>query len=201
MALPVGMTVQFLSHLHAYLLMLSVSIYMLLLLLNFSEVRFCVCWHFHDTCTGSWTRMLSLYAVVAMLTGSGQDQFISAAATAVIFTWVTFLKYLFALKDSKICLKDLIWLLNRKPIIVLLFKSSNKIEEKYLQSTTDTVRRTIVIFSNKIRQLTSLLNCPPLNKQRTTLAVGKAFWGWLTCRIFCNIKPIGLVGISCLKQK
>lgn len=43
MALPVGMTVQFLSHLHAYLLMLSVSIYMLLLLLNFSEVRFCVC--------------------------------------------------------------------------------------------------------------------------------------------------------------
>lgn len=152
MALPVGMTVQFLSHLHAYLLMLSVSIYMLLLLLNFSEVIFCVCWHFHDTCTGSWTRMLSLYAVVAMLTGSRQDQFISATATAVIFTWVTFLKYLFALKDSKICLKDLIWLLNRKPIIVLLFKSSNKIEEKYLQSTTDTVRRTILLLKHSMKR-------------------------------------------------
>lgn len=152
MALLVGMTVQFLSHLHAYLLMLSVSIYMLLLLLIFSEVRFCVCWHFHDTCTGSWTGMLSLYAVVAMLTGSRQDQFISATATAVILTWVTFLKYLFALKDSKICLKDLIWLLNRKPIIVLLFKSSNKIEEKYLQSTTDTVRRTILLLKHSMKR-------------------------------------------------
>lgn len=33
---------------------------------------------------------------------------ISTTATAVILTRVTFLKYLFALKDSKICLKDLI---------------------------------------------------------------------------------------------